>query len=152
MRDFLLNEALKRLAADAAVRLSALVAGGEQIPFDVAEEDGPESAFYLYEPQTSRFVLEREEELRALPSFVPARDAASPAAPPTTVARSGHRELLPVLLEEPAGPPDRVLDTGALGLVGCATARGSRDDCHASDCSCDARTHPCGAADPAPWT
>ena len=28
MRDFLLNEALKRLAADAAVRLSALVAGG----------------------------------------------------------------------------------------------------------------------------
>ena len=47
VRDFLLNEALKRLAADAAVRLSALVAGGEQIPFDVAEEDGPESAFYL---------------------------------------------------------------------------------------------------------
>ena len=64
VRDFLLNEALKRLAADAAVRLSALVAGGEQIPFDVAEEDGPESAFYLYEPRTSRFVLEREEELR----------------------------------------------------------------------------------------
>lgn len=79
MRDFLLNEALKRLAADAAVRLSALVAGGDQIPFDVAEEDGPESAFYLYEPQTSRFVLEREEELRALPSFVPARDAVDAA-------------------------------------------------------------------------
>jgi hypothetical protein len=79
VRDFLLNEALKRLAADAAVRLSALVAGGEQIPFDVAEEDGPESAFYLYEPLTSRFVLEREEELRALPSFVPARDAVDAA-------------------------------------------------------------------------
>jgi hypothetical protein len=79
VHDFLLNEALKRLAADAAVRLSALVAGGEQIPFDVAEEDGPESAFYLYEPQTSRFVLEREEELRALPSFVPARDAVDAA-------------------------------------------------------------------------
>jgi hypothetical protein len=79
VRDFLLNEALKRLAADAAVRLSALVAEGEQIPFDVAEEDGPESAFYLYEPQTSRFVLEREEELRALPSFVPARDAVDAA-------------------------------------------------------------------------
>ncbi len=79
MRDFLLNEALKRLAADAAVRLSALVAGGEQIPFDVAEEEGPESAFYLYEPQTSRFVLEREEELRELPAFVPARDAVDAA-------------------------------------------------------------------------
>ncbi len=79
MRDFLLNEALKRLAADAAVRLSALVAGGEQIPFDVAEEDGPESSFYLYEPLTSRFVLEREEELHALPAFVPARDAVDAA-------------------------------------------------------------------------
>lgn len=79
MRDFLLNEALKRLAADAAVRLSAMVAGGEQIPFDVAEEDGPESSFYLYEPQTSRFVREREEELRALPAFVPARDAVDAA-------------------------------------------------------------------------
>jgi hypothetical protein len=79
VRDFLLNEALKRLTADAAVRLSALVAGGEQIPFDVAEEDGPESAFYLYEPMTSRFVLEREEELRSLPAFVPARDAVDAA-------------------------------------------------------------------------
>ena len=79
MRDFLLNEALKRLAADAAVRLSALVAGGEQIPFDVAEEEGPESAFHMYEPLTSRFVREREEELRALPSFVPARDAVDAA-------------------------------------------------------------------------
>jgi hypothetical protein len=75
VRDFLLTEALKRLAADAAVRYSALVAAGEQIPFDVAEEDGPDSAFYLYEPLTSRFVVEREEELRSLPSFVPARDA-----------------------------------------------------------------------------
>jgi hypothetical protein len=79
VRDFLLNEALKRLAADAAVRLSALVAGGEQIPFDVAEEEGPESAFHMYEPLTSRFVREREEELRALPSFVPARDAVDAA-------------------------------------------------------------------------
>ena len=71
MRDFLLNEALKRLAAEAAMRLSALVAGGDQIPFDVAEEDGDESAFYSYVPLTSRFVREREDELRALPAFVP---------------------------------------------------------------------------------
>jgi hypothetical protein len=79
VRDFLLNEAVKRLAADAAVRLSALVAGGEQIPFDVAENDGPDSLFYRYEPLTSRFVFEREEELRSLPSFSPARDAADAA-------------------------------------------------------------------------
>ncbi len=79
MRDFLLNEALKRLAADAAVRLSGLVAGGEQIPFDVGEREGPDSLFHSYEPLTSRFVLEREEELRSLPSFVPARDAVDAA-------------------------------------------------------------------------
>ena len=79
MRDFLLNEALKRLAADAAVRLSALLAEGAQIPFDVAEQEGPDSAFCMYEPLTSRFVLEREEELRVVPSFVPARDAVDAA-------------------------------------------------------------------------
>ncbi|HEY5977206.1 MAG TPA: hypothetical protein VIT85_05070 [Solirubrobacterales bacterium] len=79
MRDFLLNEAVKRLAADTAVRLSAMVAGGEQIPFDVAENDGTDSLFYRYEPLTSRFVLEREDELRKLPSFAPARDAADAA-------------------------------------------------------------------------
>ncbi len=79
MRDFLLNEALKRLAADAAVRLSALIAEGDQIPFDVAEQEGPESAFCMYEPLTSRFVLEREDELRGVPSFVPARDAVDAA-------------------------------------------------------------------------
>ena len=79
MRDFLLNEAVKRLAADTAVRLSAMVAGGEQIPFDVAENDGADSLFYRYEPLTSRFVLEREDELRKLPSFAPARDAADAA-------------------------------------------------------------------------
>ena len=76
MRDFLLNEALKRLATEAATRFSALVASGDQIPFDVAAEDGDESAFYSYVPLTSRYVLERAEELRSLPSFGPAREAA----------------------------------------------------------------------------
>jgi hypothetical protein len=75
VRDFLLSEALKRLSADAAVRLSGMVAAGEQIPFDVAQRQGPDSLFYRYEPLTSCFVLEREDELRALPSFAPARDA-----------------------------------------------------------------------------
>ena len=94
VRDFLLSESLKRLAADAAVRYSALVAGGEQIPFDVAEEDGPDSAFYLYEPQTSRFVREREDELRALPSFVPARDAVD-AAGVAAAYLEAHGERVP---------------------------------------------------------
>jgi hypothetical protein len=76
VRDFLLSEALKRLAAEAATRFSVLVAGGDQIPFDVAAEDGDDSAFYSYVPLTTRFVEERGEELRSLPSFGPARDAA----------------------------------------------------------------------------
>ena len=79
MRDFLLNEALKRLAAEAATRFSTLVAGGDQIPFDVAEQAGPDSSFYRYLPLTARFVSEREGELRSLPAFGPAREAVEAA-------------------------------------------------------------------------
>lgn len=84
MRDLLLNEALKRLAAEAATRFSALVAGGDQIPFDVAEQPGPDSLFHSYVPLTGQFVRDREGELRSLPAFEPAReavDAAGVAAP-----------------------------------------------------------------------
>ena len=79
MHDFLLDEALKRLSIEAATRFSALVASGDQIPFDVAEQDGPESLFYRYEPLTARYVREREAELRSLPAFTPARDAVEEA-------------------------------------------------------------------------
>lgn len=76
MRDFLLTEALRRLATEAATRFSTLVASGDQIPFDVAADDGEESAFYSYVPLTGRYVVERADELRSLPSFAPAREAA----------------------------------------------------------------------------
>ena len=76
MRDFLLSEALKRLATEAATRYSALVAEGDPIPFDVTAEEGEESAFYSYVPLTGRYVAERADELRSLPSFAPARVAA----------------------------------------------------------------------------
>ena len=75
MRDFLLNESIKRLATEAATRLSSLVAMGEEIPFDVAADSGDESAFYSYVPMTGRYVREHGEELRSLPSFAPAREA-----------------------------------------------------------------------------
>jgi hypothetical protein len=80
VRDFLLNEALKRLATEAATRFSTLVASGDQIPFDVSAESGDDSAFYSYVPLTSRFVEERAHELCSLPSFGPARAAAVEAA------------------------------------------------------------------------
>lgn len=76
MRDFLLSESVKRLATEAATRFSTLVAMGEEIPFDVAADAGDDSAFYSYVPMTGRYVLEHAEELRALPSFAPAREAA----------------------------------------------------------------------------
>jgi hypothetical protein len=76
VRDFLLTEAMRRLATEAATRFSTLVAGGDQIPFDVASGNGEDSAFYSYVPLTGRFVAEREGELRSLPSFRPAREAA----------------------------------------------------------------------------
>jgi hypothetical protein len=75
VRDFLLNESLKRLATEAATRLSSLVAMGEEIPFDVVADAGDDSAFYSYVPMTGRYVSEHAEELRALPSFGPAREA-----------------------------------------------------------------------------
>jgi hypothetical protein len=80
VRDPLLNEALRRLAAEAATRFTTLVAGGDQIPFDVAEQAGPDEAFFhSYVPLTSRYVREREAELRSLPAFEPAREAVAMA-------------------------------------------------------------------------
>lgn len=76
MRDFLLNEALKRLATEAATRLATLVASGEEIPFDVGAEGGEEVPFFSYVPMTGRYVEDHADELRVLPGFAPAREAA----------------------------------------------------------------------------
>ena len=105
MRDFLLNEALKRLATEAATRFSTMVAGGEEIPFDVAAEGGEESAFYSYVPLTGRYVEEHADELRALPGFAPAREAALEAgvAAPYLEARG---ELVPA---DPGERAERML-------------------------------------------
>lgn len=79
VRDRLLNDSLTRLASEAAIRLSALVAAGDQIPFDVDADSGDDAAFYSYRPLTARYVREREAELRSLDAFPPARDAVAAA-------------------------------------------------------------------------
>lgn len=79
VRDRLLNDSLTRLASEAAIKLSSLVAGGDQIPFDVDTESGDDSLFYSYRPLTSLYVREREGELRGLAAFAPARDAVAAA-------------------------------------------------------------------------
>ena len=78
MRDEVLKEALRRLAVEAATRLSSLVASGEELPFDVAENEG-EHTFYRYVPLTARFVRDHAEELRSLPAFAPAVSAVDQA-------------------------------------------------------------------------
>ncbi len=70
----MVQEALRRLAAEAATRFSSLVATGEELPFDVTENQG-EHVFYRYVPLTSRFVREHVDELRSLPAFGPACSA-----------------------------------------------------------------------------
>ena len=75
MRDFLLNETLRRLATEAATRLNAMVAEGEEIPFDVATDTAEDSPFYSYVPQVGRYVAERAGELHKLPSWTAARSA-----------------------------------------------------------------------------
>jgi len=79
VRDRLLNDSLTRLASEAAIRLSALVAGGDQIPFDVDADSDDDSLFYSYRPLTSRYVRERDADLRGLEAFGPARDAIAAA-------------------------------------------------------------------------
>jgi hypothetical protein len=79
VRDRLLNESLTRLASEAAIKLSALVAGGDQIPYDVDAESGDDSLFYSYRPLTALYVREREGELRQLDAFGPARDTVAAA-------------------------------------------------------------------------
>lgn len=75
MHDPVLDEALKRLAAEASTRFTSLVATGDEIPFDVAENNGDSSHFYRYVPLTSRYISAHLDELKSLPSYGPARGA-----------------------------------------------------------------------------
>lgn len=107
MRDFLLNESIKRLATEAASRFSSMVAMGEEIPFDVAADATDDSAFYSYVPMTGRYVIEHAEELRSLPSFPAACEAAVEAgvAAPYLEARG---EAVPA---DPAARAELMLTT-----------------------------------------
>jgi hypothetical protein len=106
VRDFLLNESLRRLATEAATRFNAMVAEGEQIPFDVATDTAEDSPFYSYVPQTGRFVEERVGELHALPSFGAAREAIVEAGVASTYLE-GRGEMVP---PEPGARAERMLE------------------------------------------
>ncbi|MBS1843531.1 MAG: hypothetical protein JST53_03845 [Actinobacteria bacterium] len=112
MRDFLLNESLRRLATEAATRYNAMVAEGEQIPFDVATDTAEDSPFYSYVPQTGRFVEERVGELHALPSWSAAREAVVEAGVASTYLE-GRGEVVP---PEPGTRAERMLEVFTVEL------------------------------------
>jgi hypothetical protein len=106
VRDFLLNETLRRLATEAATRFAAMVAEGEQIPFDVAADAAEDSPFYSYVPQTGRYVAERTGELHALPGWSVAREAIVEAGVASTYLEA-RGEIVPA---EPGTRAERMLE------------------------------------------
>ncbi len=118
MRDFLLNESLRRLATEAATRFNAMVAEGEQIPFDVATDTAEDSPFYSYVPQTGRYVAERTGELHALPGWNAAREAVVEAGVASTYLEA-RGEVVP---PEPGTRAERMLEVFFIGLWDGSTA------------------------------
>lgn len=112
MRDFLLNESLRRFATEAATRYNAMVAEGEEIPFDVATDTAEDSPFYSYVPQTGRYVAERAGELQALPSWNAAREAVVEAGVASTYLE-GRGEVVP---PEPGARAERMLEVFTVEL------------------------------------
>jgi hypothetical protein len=68
MRDLVVREGLEAMARDAAKLFRELVAGGEEIPYEV-REPGNGSLLSCYEPLTERFVRDHAAALRRLDSF-----------------------------------------------------------------------------------
>jgi hypothetical protein len=112
VRDFLLNESLRRLATEAATRFNAMVAEGEQIPFDVATDTAEDSPFYSYVPQTGRFVEERVGELHGLTGWNAAREAVVEAGVASTYLE-GRGEMVP---PEPGARAERMLEVFTVEL------------------------------------
>ena len=68
MRDLVVREGLQTMARDAAKLFRELIAGGEEIPYEV-REPGNGSPLCEYEPLTERFVRDHAGALRELDSF-----------------------------------------------------------------------------------
>jgi len=112
VRDFLLNESLRRLSTEAATRFNAMVAEGDQIPFDVATDTAEDSPFYSYVPQTGRYVAERTGELHGLPGWNAAREAVVEAGVAGTYLEA-RGEVVPA---EPGTRAERMLEVFFIGL------------------------------------
>jgi hypothetical protein len=80
MRDPALHAALRAFAEEAALALAAEVAGGAEVPFELAESGSGaarsrRTPLYCYRPLTGAFIRERLGVLARLPTYAPAARA-----------------------------------------------------------------------------
>ena len=75
-----LEEALRRLAVEAADLLEELLASGAELPFDLEPSDEGPLPMYSYAPLTGQFIEWHQAELRRLEAFVEVREIAGEEA------------------------------------------------------------------------
>ncbi len=75
-----LEQALRRLAVEAADLFEELLASGAEMPFDLEPTDDGPMPMYSYAPMTGQFIERRMAELRRLEAFVEVREIAGEEA------------------------------------------------------------------------
>ncbi|MFL5908280.1 MAG: hypothetical protein ACJ75Z_11885 [Solirubrobacterales bacterium] len=75
-----LEEALRRLAVEAADLFEGLLASGSELPFDLEPTDDGPLPMYSYAPLTGQFIEAHLAELRRLEAFVEVREIAGEEA------------------------------------------------------------------------
>ena len=75
-----LEEALRRLAVEAADLFEELLASGAEMPFEIEPSDDSVLPMYSYTPLTGDFISRHVAELRRLEAFLEVRDLASEEA------------------------------------------------------------------------
>lgn len=111
MRDRVLHQALTAFAAQAAQRLAADTAQGEQVPFEIVERGGRRGGvgtFYCYRPLTGGFIGERIALLAQLPAWPAAVSALSALDGAGDYLRARGEERVPVHPRERAAAALRV--------------------------------------------
>ena len=75
MRNAALHHLLEEFTVEASGRLSAELAAGAEMPFEVVEERGGTAALYCYQPLTREFIFDQLETLATLATYPPAAEA-----------------------------------------------------------------------------
>ena len=75
-----LEEALRRLAVEAADLLEELLASGAEMPFDLEPSDDGPLPMFSYAPLTGQFIEHHLAELRRLEAFIEVREIAGEEA------------------------------------------------------------------------